>query len=101
LSDTLSLFSPLNVRDQVSHPYRATGKIIGFVYSNFYFSRPRTRRQKASGPNGSKRCHNVCSLLVASELLEVSSNSSVLWHLLKILFCRLRRVQHPDYSVGR
>jgi hypothetical protein len=27
-SNTLSLCSSLNVRDQVSHPYRATGKII-------------------------------------------------------------------------
>jgi hypothetical protein len=28
LSNTLSLCSSLNVRDQVSHPYRTTGKII-------------------------------------------------------------------------
>jgi hypothetical protein len=27
-SNTLSLWSPLNVRDQISHPYRTTGKII-------------------------------------------------------------------------
>jgi hypothetical protein len=27
-SNTLSLFPSLNVRDQVSHPYRTTGKII-------------------------------------------------------------------------
>jgi polysaccharide pyruvyl transferase WcaK-like protein len=27
-SNTLSLCSSLNVRDQVSHPYRTTGKII-------------------------------------------------------------------------
>jgi hypothetical protein len=27
-SNTLSLSTSLNVRDQVSHPYRTTGKII-------------------------------------------------------------------------
>jgi hypothetical protein len=27
-SNTLSLFSYLNVRDQVSHPYKKTGRII-------------------------------------------------------------------------
>jgi hypothetical protein len=27
-SNTLSLYSSLNVKDQVSHPYRTTGKII-------------------------------------------------------------------------
>jgi polysaccharide pyruvyl transferase WcaK-like protein len=31
-SNTLSLCSPLNVRDQVSHPYRTTGKIIVFIF---------------------------------------------------------------------
>jgi hypothetical protein len=29
-SNTLSLCSPLNVRDEVSHPYRTTGKFIVF-----------------------------------------------------------------------
>jgi hypothetical protein len=32
LSNTLSLFSCLSVRDQVSQPYKTTGKIIGFKY---------------------------------------------------------------------
>jgi hypothetical protein len=27
-SNTLSLFSSLNVSDQVSHPYKTTGKIL-------------------------------------------------------------------------
>jgi hypothetical protein len=27
-SNTLSLYSSLNIRDQVSHPHRATGKIV-------------------------------------------------------------------------
>jgi hypothetical protein len=30
-SNTLSLYSSLNVRDHVSHPYRTTGKIIVYV----------------------------------------------------------------------
>jgi hypothetical protein len=42
-SNTLSLCSSLNFRNQVSHPYRTTGKI---VYSNFYYFRQQRRRQK-------------------------------------------------------
>jgi hypothetical protein len=36
-SNTLSLCSSLNVRDQVSHPYRTTGKIIVFYIPNLTF----------------------------------------------------------------
>jgi hypothetical protein len=42
-SNTLSLHSSLNVRDQISHAYRTTGK-INFVYSNFYVFRQQMRR---------------------------------------------------------
>jgi hypothetical protein len=45
-SNILSLHSSLNVRDQVSHPYRTTGKIIVFLYSNYNVFRQQTRRQK-------------------------------------------------------
>jgi polysaccharide pyruvyl transferase WcaK-like protein len=31
-SNTLILCSSLNVRDQVSHPYRTTGKIIFYIF---------------------------------------------------------------------
>jgi hypothetical protein len=37
LSNTLSLCSSLNVRDQVSHPYRTTGKIIALRVPIFTF----------------------------------------------------------------
>jgi phosphate starvation-inducible membrane PsiE len=37
LSDTLSLCSSLNVRDQVSHPYRTTGKIVVLYILTFMF----------------------------------------------------------------
>jgi hypothetical protein len=36
-SNTLSLCSSLNVRDQVSHPYRTTGKIIALYILIFMF----------------------------------------------------------------
>jgi len=37
LSNTLSLRSSLNVSDQVSHPYKTTGKIIGnLIPEGFY-----------------------------------------------------------------
>jgi hypothetical protein len=38
-SNTLSLCSSLNVKDQVSHPYKTTGRIILFYYLFiiFYF----------------------------------------------------------------
>jgi hypothetical protein len=37
LSNTLSLCSPLNIREQVSHPYRTTGKIIVLYILMFTF----------------------------------------------------------------
>jgi hypothetical protein len=39
-SNTLSLYSPLNVRDQVLHPDRTTGKIIvvhAYLHEHFFF----------------------------------------------------------------
>jgi hypothetical protein len=45
-SNTLSLCSSLDDRDQVSHPYRTTNKICSFVYFDFYVFRQQTRRQK-------------------------------------------------------
>jgi hypothetical protein len=41
-SNTLSLCFSLNVRGQISHPYRTIGKII----CNFYVFREQTRRQE-------------------------------------------------------
>jgi hypothetical protein len=45
-SNTLSLFSSLNVRDQVSHPYITIGKIVGLyiLIFTFYDSRREDRR---------------------------------------------------------
>ena len=45
-SDTLSLRSPLNLSDQVSHPYKTTGKIIVLFILIFTFFGQQTRRQK-------------------------------------------------------
>jgi hypothetical protein len=59
-SYTLSICFSLNVRNQVSHPYKTTGKII-LLYSNFYVFRQQTRRLKESVLNGSKHYPNLIS----------------------------------------
>jgi hypothetical protein len=65
-SNTLSLWSSQTIRDQVSHPYRTTGKNYSFVYSNFYVFRRQTRRQEVLG-----------SLVALPEVNRNLSNSSV------------------------
>jgi hypothetical protein len=45
-SNTICLCSSLEVTGEVSHPYKPTGKMICFVYSNFYGFRKMTKRQK-------------------------------------------------------
>jgi phosphate starvation-inducible membrane PsiE len=35
-TNTLSLCSSLNATDQVSHPYKTTGRIMVFLYFNLY-----------------------------------------------------------------
>jgi hypothetical protein len=60
-SDTLNLYSPLNVRDKVPHQYRITGKIVVLLCSNFYVFRQQTRIQRGSELNGSKHYPNSIS----------------------------------------
>jgi hypothetical protein len=36
-TNTFSLCSPLNARDNVTHPYKFTSKIYSFVYLSFKF----------------------------------------------------------------
>jgi hypothetical protein len=45
-SNTLSLCSSLNVRDDVSHPYKTTGKIIvvNILTFTFFYSRQKDRK---------------------------------------------------------
>jgi hypothetical protein len=52
-SNTLSLSSFLNVRDQVSHPYKATGK-ISVLYNPICMLLTADEKTKGSGLNGSK-----------------------------------------------
>jgi hypothetical protein len=62
-SNTLNLCSSLNVRDQVSHPYKTNGRIMGLYVLSFTFLDKR-REDKESVPNGSKNSPNllvVCS----------------------------------------
>jgi hypothetical protein len=44
-SHTLSLCSSLNIRDQVSHPYKTTGRIM-FFFFNLYTTRQQAGWQK-------------------------------------------------------
>jgi hypothetical protein len=59
-SSTFSLCSSLNVRDQVSHSYRTTGKIIVLYIIIFTFSDSR-RKIEGSELNGSKHYPNSIS----------------------------------------
>jgi hypothetical protein len=51
--NTLSLCSSLNVRDQISHPYKTPGRIavlyIFYIYFNLYIPRQQAGRQKTLG----------------------------------------------------
>jgi hypothetical protein len=42
------------MRDQVSHPYKTTGRIMFFLCFSLYVPRQEAGRKKDSGPNGSK-----------------------------------------------
>jgi hypothetical protein len=59
-SFTLSLCSSLNVRDQVSHPYRTTGKIT-VLNIQIFKSSAADEKTGGSGLNGSKHYHNSIS----------------------------------------
>jgi hypothetical protein len=58
-SNTLSLCSSLNVKDQVSHPYNITGKTTVFYILIFTFLG--SRQDKSCGMNGSKHYPNSIS----------------------------------------
>jgi hypothetical protein len=58
-SNTLSLYTSLNVRDQVSHPCKRTGRIVVLYILSSQTAGGRTEDPE---PNGSKRSPNlVCS----------------------------------------
>jgi hypothetical protein len=60
-SNTLILCSFLNVRDQVSHPYKTTGRIMVFIFKHLH-SWTEGGKTKHSESNGSKHSQNlVCS----------------------------------------
>jgi hypothetical protein len=60
--NTCNLCSSLNVRKQVSYPYKTTGKIIILCISFFKFLETRWEDKKGSKQNGSKHSPNlICS----------------------------------------
>jgi hypothetical protein len=48
-SNTISLYSSLNIRGQVSHPYRTTGKMIAAIFRIIFG----TREHRETWGNGS------------------------------------------------
>jgi hypothetical protein len=74
LLNTLSLRSSLDVRDQVSHPYKTSGKIIVLYILIFKFWIA-TWRTKYSAPNDSKHSLTaICSFNI--KLIKNSLNQT-------------------------
>jgi hypothetical protein len=67
---TLNPCSSLNVRDQVSHPYKITGKIIVLCVSISRFS-TRDGKTKDFGVNGNENSQHSCHGLVIAMLKTV------------------------------
>jgi len=58
--NTLNLCSSHIVRDQVSHPYETTGKVvIHYILNLFFYLQILNRKTKDSGLNGSKHSQNL------------------------------------------
>jgi hypothetical protein len=84
--NTLSLCSSFDVRDQVSHAYRITGKIIVFYILILTFLSS-WQEEKSSGLNDSKNYQNWISSWIKFGFVNVAPKTFVLWHFLKWSVC--------------
>jgi hypothetical protein len=70
MSNTLSLHSSLNIRDQVSHPHKTTSKIIASLVQIFRFPNSICKRKNRAVPVTGHRSLQGCEMLRIPQCLD-------------------------------
>jgi hypothetical protein len=65
-SNTLRLWTSLNLRDKVSHPYKTTGKIIVLYILTFIFLLAADENIKGSGQSSSRNDNRLVNIFIHS-----------------------------------
>jgi len=86
LSNTLSLYSTLNVRDQVSHPHKSTGKIIA-VQKELH--RLLTHSQNCEKRTLASSCLSVCPQARMEQLGHHRTDFHEIWFFFLKYFCKV------------